>query len=291
MTEHPLFVPCGDGVLAAIVTLPEGRPRGVVVNVTGTVLTANFGSYLCRRLAAPLAERGFASVRFDFSGAGDSPGQVSDIALDSIDWALEAATAALNNVRAITGVREFAAVGTCYGTRIVFRLMHDPDCVGAVCLAPVLLETRAWSRMRTRYHKRSLISVIRKSRLLRRVLLKPVKVLIGEKKPALLVLDALRQLDHARLRLVVSNFPRDHYSPLALKGLEQAKASLSPEQRRRLNVQLVGNDGPLSTFEFMPAETQASTVESVIDEITTAFDERTGSVGAAGTPELTQTAG
>lgn len=277
MTEYPVFIPCKDSVLSAVVTLPEGEARGAVVNVTGTVLTSNVGSYLCTRLAGPLAEQGIASIRFDFSGAGDSPGHVEGIALDSIDWALDCANTALQNVQELASVERFAAVGTCYGTRIVFRLLRDPLCVGAVCLAPVLLETRAWSRVRTRV-KRSTILWIRSNPLVRHVL-KPIKLLMSERKPATLVLDAVNQLDHARLRLIVSHFGRDHYSPSALKGLEEARAKLPPDEQRRLDVQIV-DDGPLSTFEFMPREAQDRTIASVVETLVLAFDEAEAHDGA-----------
>jgi hypothetical protein len=279
MTEHPVFVPFGDGVLSMVVALPEGDARGAVVNVTGTVLTSNVGSYLCSRLAGPLAEQGIASIRMDFSGAGDSPGQVEGVALDSIDWALDCASTALETIQELASVERFAAVGTCYGTRIVFRLLRDPRCVGAVCLAPVLLETRAWSRMRTRYSKRSLITLIKSSRLLRLLILRPVKLLVGERKPATVVLDAVNQLDHARLRLIISHFLRDHWSPPALKGLEEARAKLPADEQRRLEVQIV-DDGPLSTFEFMPREAQARTVASVVEALVAAFDEAEARDGA-----------
>ena len=280
MTEHPVFVPFGDGVLSMVVALPEGDARGAVVNVTGTVLTSNVGSYLCSCLAGPLAEQGIASIRMDFSGAGDSPGQVEGVALDSIDWALDCASTALEAIQELASVERFAAVGTCYGTRIVFRLLRDPRCVGAVCLAPVLLETRAWSRMRTRYSKRSLITLIKSSRLLRLLILRPVKLLVGERKPATVVLDAVNQLDHARLRLIISHFLRDHWSPPALKGLEEARAKLPADEQRRLEVQIV-DDGPLSTFEFMPREAQARTVASVVEALVAAFDEAEARDGAA----------
>jgi hypothetical protein len=272
LTEYPLFLPFNDSVLSAVVTLPDGQARGVVVNVTGTVLTSNVGSYLCSRLAGPLAEQGLASIRFDFSGAGDSPGLIEGVGLDSIDWALDCANTALENIQELAAVDRFAAVGTCYGTRIVFRLLRNPLCVGAVCLAPVLLETRAWSRMRSRYHKRSVIALVKSSRVLRLVVLKPVKRLVGERKPATLVLDAVNQLDHARLRLIVSHFLRDHYSPPALKGLEEARTKLPADEQGRLDVQIV-DDGPLSTFEFMPREAQDRTVASVVEALVAAFDE------------------
>jgi alpha/beta superfamily hydrolase len=280
VTEYPVFLPFNEGVLSAVVTLPEGEARGAVVNVTGTVLTSNFGSYLCSRLAEPLAEQGIASIRFDFSGAGDSPGTIEGVGLDSIDWALDCANTALRNIQELASVERFAAVGTCYGTRIVFRLLRNPLCVGAVCLAPVLLETRAWSRMRTRYHKRSVIALIKSNRVLRFVVLKPVKFLVGERRPATLVLDAVNQLSHARLRLIVSHFLRDHYSPPALKGLEEARAKLPADEQRRLDVQIV-NDGPLSTFEFMPREAQNRTVASVVESLVASFDEAEARVGAA----------
>ena len=280
MTEYPVFLPFKDSVLCAVVTLPEGEARGAVVNVTGSELTTYVGSYLCCRLAGPLAEQGIASIRFDFSGTGDSPGVVETHGLDSIDWAHDCADTALENIQELASVQRFAAVGTCYGTRMAFRLLRDPRCVGAVCLAPVLLETRSWSRMRTRYHERSAIAVIKSNPLLRQVVLKPIKLMIGERKPATLVLDAVNQLDHARLRLIVSHFLRDHYSPPALKGLEEARAQLPPEEQKRLEVQIV-DDGPLSTFEFMPREAQDRTVASVVEALVTAFDEAEARDGAA----------
>ncbi len=142
MKQFPLFVPSPDGHVAAVVTIPEGDPSGVVLLLAGTGRHNVIGSTMSALLSDRLATHRLASVRLDYEGVGDSPGIVSTWSPSDVGAASEQARAALAEASAALGVSRFASVGTCYGSRIALELTEDAACVGAICLAPPLLERR-----------------------------------------------------------------------------------------------------------------------------------------------------
>jgi pimeloyl-ACP methyl ester carboxylesterase len=128
VTEHPIFVPFGDDVLAGIVTVPEGRPRGVVLWLQGQGASSRAHKYrLWVRGARKLAEHGIGTLRIDLPGMGEStgapPAAVDDIPAPEAAAMLEVAMRAL-------GVDAFALSGHCHGATAVFELAEDPRCRG-----------------------------------------------------------------------------------------------------------------------------------------------------------------
>ncbi|MGH3072860.1 MAG: alpha/beta hydrolase, partial [Gaiellaceae bacterium] len=136
MTEFPIFVPSGDDHVAAVVTVPDGEPRGLVLLLAGTGRHNAIGSTLSACLSVELARHGLASARLDYAGVGDSPGLVGKWSPSDNSAATRQAGAVLAAAQETLGVERFAQVGTCYGSRIALALVEDPGCVGAVCLAP-----------------------------------------------------------------------------------------------------------------------------------------------------------
>jgi pimeloyl-ACP methyl ester carboxylesterase len=74
--EYPVFVPFGEEHLAAIVTVPDGEPRGLVMLLPGGGGAPRSHRFsMWTRAARELADRQIASVRMEWRGVGDSTGR------------------------------------------------------------------------------------------------------------------------------------------------------------------------------------------------------------------------
>jgi len=251
MRQIAFFAPYSDGHVAAVVTLPDERPRGLVVTLTGTGLYQVIGSKFCARTAARLAEDGLAAVRLDYAGVGDSTGLVSGWRITDVDGVVRQTRAALDAAMDAVGVTQFAAAGTCYGSRVALRLLEDPACVGAVCLASPILEFGGWTTLRRTLRDRPVFSYIRTQPHLRRLIVVPIRSLLKERKPAERVVAALSHLDRARLLFLYSeNAARDHYSEAAARRLVAAASALPEEQRNRFDLRIL-ETGPLTAFDLL----------------------------------------
>jgi len=85
LIEHPVRIPMKGGFLAGTLHLPAGRrpakgwPAVVMCHgLTGTRIEAHF---LFVKASRALAARGFASLRFDFRGSGESSGRFQDMSV------------------------------------------------------------------------------------------------------------------------------------------------------------------------------------------------------------------
>lgn len=118
--EFPLWVPFGKGHLAAVLTIPSGSPRGLVLLLPeGGGAPRSHRHRLWTRTARALAGRGLASVRFDYPHIGDSTGHAR------VEWdspPVEEAMAVVEVGMAITAVRTFATVGNCLGAQTAFAM-------------------------------------------------------------------------------------------------------------------------------------------------------------------------
>src|SRR5438309_9510567 len=112
MREFPIYVPHGVDRIAAMVTVPEGEVRGLVLMLPGTGLYEVIGSKLCAQSARRFAEHGLASVRMDYIGIGDSTGSVPRWSLYETAPAIAEVESVLRVVREAVGVSRFALVGT-----------------------------------------------------------------------------------------------------------------------------------------------------------------------------------
>lgn len=109
----------------------------------GVVMCSPFGyDVLCthrgwRTLAEQLAHRGLPTLRFDYPGAGDSAGLEEDPA--RVDAWLDSIDAAIETLRARTGVTEIALCGFRVGALLAARVAERRGGVDAlVLLAPVV---------------------------------------------------------------------------------------------------------------------------------------------------------
>jgi dienelactone hydrolase len=98
-TEQSLLLDNGNYKVPGILTTPKAATAKlpVIVMLHGTASQKNEVGGLYQRLAALLAQRGYASLRIDFAGTGDSP---VDYRLYTLSSAQQDATAALNYLAA-----------------------------------------------------------------------------------------------------------------------------------------------------------------------------------------------
>jgi dienelactone hydrolase len=271
--ELPIFVPHEGGHLAAVVTVPEGRPRGLVLMLPGASLDESVGSYLLFERAAPrLAERGLASVRMDYFGLGESTNDTEAWQLGEIEPALEQAEAVLAAVRRGVEVERFAIATLCYGGRVALRMTARPECVGAICLAPPLIDRGGWTSLRRRYARSPIASALRGSKRFRRHVVRPLKRALAERKPTSLVRDAVGQLGHARVLVLYSESEagRDVYKARATKSLSSMTDRLEASQRGQFGIELLPTD-PLAGFDLMPPESQELVLDKVVEWLDGSF--------------------
>ena len=127
--EYPVFVPVGDHHTAAIVTIPESDPRGVVVFTTGgggALRSQRFR--LWTRAARGLAEQGVASVRMEYPGVGDSTGtHRTGLAWEKLP--VEDVVAVAEFAMSVVGTDHLGLCGNCAGARASIRAADSlPTC-------------------------------------------------------------------------------------------------------------------------------------------------------------------
>jgi pimeloyl-ACP methyl ester carboxylesterase len=128
--EHPIFVPYGSGHIAAVITTPPTAPRALVVLLTGWGATRSHRGRIWTHAARSLAERGFASARFDYPGIGDSTGEAT-ARMD--DPPVGEVSAVLSAARTMIGDVEVALVGNCIGALTAYSVaVRVPECRAVV---------------------------------------------------------------------------------------------------------------------------------------------------------------
>jgi pimeloyl-ACP methyl ester carboxylesterase len=276
VNEFPLFVEAGDDHVASILTVPAGKPRGVVISLAGTGRHNLIGSTVCAYLSPRVVERGLAHVRLDYAGVGDSPGLVRAWALSDVGATSRQARAVLGAVTEALGVRRFVAVGTCYGTRVALSLVSDPDCCAAVCLAPPVLDDGGLARVSRTVGERTVFSYVRSHAALRRLAV-PLGRTLRARTPAAGIVGAFDHLDRAAVTFLYGSAPQDHYNRRARDVLEEALVELAPERRERFELRML-QWGPLSRFDILPPEDKEEVMKVVLPLVDEAFEDvRSGS--------------
>lgn len=121
MKERAVFVPADGRHIAAVVTIPEGEPRGVVLLTTGAGGVPRSHRYsLWTKMARRLAERDIAAVRMEWPGVGDSTGVVN-MRLESLPVSETAAVARF--AMAAVGTDRLGMLGNCAGARTAIQLV------------------------------------------------------------------------------------------------------------------------------------------------------------------------
>ncbi len=127
--------------LAAVITEPAGGPdprRPAIVFLDAGILHHVGPNRVHVRLARELARDGFVSVRFDFSGIGDSRSRAD--ALPFAESAVAEARQAMD-VLAARGAASFLLFGICSGADTAIRAaLEDGRVAGAALVEPYLVE-------------------------------------------------------------------------------------------------------------------------------------------------------
>lgn len=272
MRQFPLWVPTDSGPVAAIVTAPDEDPQGVVVTLAGTGRHITIGSTMSARLSERVVEHGLASVRFDYAGVGDSPGSVESWRLSDVEAVTRQALAVTRLACEALEVPRFACVGTCYGSRVALNLVTDAACIGAVCLAPPVLDHGNVVNLGRSVGHRRRFSFVRSNPVFRKAVYEPLRSAVKQSKLTPSIPRALAALDHAELVFLYSdNYERDHLNDRVRAALEEAAAKLPADRRERFALHVV-DTGALTLFEVLPPSEQTLILDLVLPVLHGWFD-------------------
>ncbi|MGQ0669198.1 MAG: alpha/beta hydrolase [Actinomycetota bacterium] len=251
MKQFPVFIPHGDEHVAAVITAPEGPPRGLVLLTCGIGAPRSHRFQLWTRLGERLAAEGLASARMDYIGIGDSTGERSDWSFvgPPVDEALAVAGFAMSAV----GTDRFVVAGNCLGSRVALATAGvAPDCVGAVCIRAPLLE-RGWlSDFQNRAKKLRLVAAVRSSPLYRRSVRPLVRRILGRTVVPEARDAFVRATRHARLLFLYSE--EDYTFRSAIDRQLEAMANRLPAGQRDRHELLVLPGGGLKGYESLAVQ-------------------------------------
>ena len=268
--EFPVFVPFGREHLAAVVTVPEAAPRGLTLLMTGAGPNRGHRFRAWTRAAERLADRGIASVRFDYGSTGESTGGVT--AWRASDLPVDEALAVTRFAMRATGIQRVAVAGSCLGAWTALELAAEmPECLGLVFMpghAPILgLADR--TMLRRGHHRRKRVRGLRRVRRTFTKLLRLVSRPWGHGRTWRL--PHARALDHARILFL---FGQREYAPRgrARADLEALTSELSPEHAARCEVRVL----PIRSLRaFHSLETRDAMIDAIVgwtDELFAAPD-------------------
>lgn len=243
MKEFPVFVPWDGEHLAAVVAVPDGPVRGLVVlaTVPGSPRSHRYQTWAVA--AEHLSGLGMASVRFEFSGLDDSTGTATEVSM--AETPLDQISAVTRFAQRATGAERVVAAGNCLGAQAALSLAGElPECMGAVCMLPRVLRSGSVRGLVERASGGRLRAMLRSSHLVRRILARrlgrfDLRIRPQVRDPLLRALEHARvvfvydQVDHARrsrafpmVRTVVDRLPESHRRRFELvvlptRGLER----------------------------------------------------------------------
>lgn len=141
-TEAPVYLRSGEDMIFGIVTLPRDRvPETglIILPGAGMPLTTN-RNRMSVRICRGVAEHGYAGLRIDYHGVGDSGGSIEQFRLDK-PFVRDVA-AGIAHLREL-GVRRFVLAGSCFGARTALASAAELDGVEAVILVAISLRDYA----------------------------------------------------------------------------------------------------------------------------------------------------
>ncbi len=120
--------------LAGILHDPANRKSEVAFVMSNAGLIHRVGpNRMSVKLARALGAHGFASIRFDISGLGDSLPRMDGLPYHQCRF--EDSKSVMDYFEAKMGIRRFVTLGLCTGADLAFRTaVRDPRVVGAVLL-------------------------------------------------------------------------------------------------------------------------------------------------------------
>lgn len=180
MIEQAVVFQCQGQRLVGVVTAPEAPPDTALLIVVGGPQYRAGSHRQFVQLARRAAEHGFAAMRFDTRGMGDSEG--AQRSFEEIDEDLAAAIDALQ--RAVPSVRRVGLWGLCGGASaslLYCRKNRDPRVAGLALINPWVRSetTQALTRVKHYYLQRLLQAQFWKKLFSGRVAFTAIKELSG----------------------------------------------------------------------------------------------------------------
>jgi pimeloyl-ACP methyl ester carboxylesterase len=111
---------------------PDGQPRGGIVLCNAVGFEGQTAYRTLWLLAEELVRRGFAVLRFDYYGTGDSGGDPVDVDLVSL-WR-ESLHGAIDTLRTATGFESVTLVGMRFGAALTQLVARERDDIGALVM-------------------------------------------------------------------------------------------------------------------------------------------------------------
>jgi pimeloyl-ACP methyl ester carboxylesterase len=265
MREFPVFIPHGAERLAAVVTVPDTEPLGVVMLFTGTGAPRSHRYQVWARLARQLADSGLASVRMDREGIGDSSGELRAHRMNDalVNQAMTVAQFATH----ATGTDRIGVAGNCSGSRMaLYVAAMSPTCVGTVCVLPRVIEPGGVHSIAVSARRLKIASFLRRIKPLRRMT-DPIRH--RRRKVSSVVERYLSQaLDHGRVLFLYSEQDPDAYNEGSVAALKGMLNRFTQSRRERFKVRVLSN-GPLVGFESRTA--QQDSIDTIRDWLVECF--------------------
>jgi pimeloyl-ACP methyl ester carboxylesterase len=260
MRNYPVFIPYGKDRLAAVLTVPDGEPRGLVLLLTGGSAARSHRFKVWTRTAEQLAsEHDLASVRMDYRGTGDSTGALRQWKMSEmpVDQALEV----LRFAQVAAGVRRVAVVGNCMGARLALEVaLRVPECVGTLCIRTPILGPGAAGKLLEKVKRGPLAISVRRDGFLRQVVAR--RLLKRKKRSSAWVRRPVaRTLEQGHLLFLYSE--QDFtFNEQVRRELDEMASRLRPKQRARYELRVLSG-GWLKGFESLDIQTRV--IDAVVD--------------------------
>ncbi len=160
--ESAMYLESGTATLFALYTAPKTSPAnlGVVFAHSGTNNFSAHRNGVWTTISRRLAREGIPSLRFDYAGTGESPGEF----VEGLAGAPVTDTAAAMDALRATGCQRLLIVGSCFGTiPSIAAAVGREDVVGLILLSPLLVlpDGRRVAHMRDRIREVINIATLR----------------------------------------------------------------------------------------------------------------------------------
>lgn len=152
LAESPVYFKAGDETLFGILTVPRNRE----IDTAAIMLTGRgFPSYNRNRLSVHLGRRladlGFATLRFDYHGVGESSGVVDGF---DIDRPFVQDLRGAFDFLASEGLTRYVLIGSCFGARTALALASEIEGLRGLIMVAVPLHDDAGAELALRLSTR-----------------------------------------------------------------------------------------------------------------------------------------
>lgn len=268
MRRYPVFVPHEGKHLAALLTVPDAHPEGLVLLLSGGGVSRSYHHSVWSRVGAALATDGFATAAFDCAGTGDSSGRTHRWSMSHPPVA-EAEAVLMFATRAL-GVERFAVVGSCIGGRAALVVASRAEsCVGAICLRTPLADPTPVGHLAARIKRMVLVRRLSRAAWVRRHLRRPLGKL--ERAMSGDVMDSMERFARRRRLLLLYGRDDSFLPPSVESDLRRRRAALPPQVRERVEIRVLP-DPDIAGLNSVAV--QSEVIETIAAWVRQAFVER-----------------